>query len=163
MIWSKVLFFMMFPFIWLGGASFLLVIPLAAAVSLYCVCLFSSFFRCAFILSRANHQCHATVVTSFVKSSANLEKVTTYEKRTTIGVKKGTELLLSALGKTEIIRLYGLRRENYLRLGLPNMNARTIATMPITTSAHPPNRISQVVELMGENSTMKPATIDSSA
>lgn len=70
--------------------------------------------------------------------------------------------MLGALGKT-IIRLYDLRRENYLRLGLPNVNARTIATMPITTSAHPPNRISQVVELMGENSTMKPATIDSSA
>lgn len=74
MIWSKVLFFMMFPFTWLGGASFLLVIPLAAAVSLYCVCLFSSFFCCAFILSQANHQCHATIVTSFVKSSANLEE-----------------------------------------------------------------------------------------
>lgn len=56
--------------------------------------------------------------------------------------------MLGALGKT-IIRLYGLRRENYLRLGLPNVNARTIATMPIATSAHPPNRISQVVELMG--------------
>ena len=56
-----------------------------------------------------------------------------------IGVKKGTELLLGALGKTEIIRLYGLRRENYLRLGFPYMNARTIATIPITTSAHPPN------------------------
>ncbi|MDH7883460.1 hypothetical protein OB937_09280, partial [Bifidobacterium catenulatum subsp. kashiwanohense] len=35
---------------------------------------FSSFFCCAFILSRANHQYHATIVTSFVKSSANLEE-----------------------------------------------------------------------------------------
>ena len=54
--------------------SCFLFFPLAAAVSLYCVCLFSSFFCCAFILSRANHRCHVTVVTSFVKSSANLEK-----------------------------------------------------------------------------------------
>lgn len=55
--------------------SVFLSIPLAAAVSLCLLSIFfSSFFCCAFILRRASRQCHATIVTSFVKSSANLEK-----------------------------------------------------------------------------------------
>ena len=63
--------------------SVFLFIPLAAAVSLCLLSIFfSSFFCCAFILRRANRQCHAMIVTSFVKSSANLEeKVTSSEKR----------------------------------------------------------------------------------
>lgn len=63
--------------------SVFLSIPLAAAVSLCLLSIFfSSFFCCAFILRRANRQCHAMIVTSFVKSSANLEeKVTSSEKR----------------------------------------------------------------------------------
>ena len=63
--------------------SVFLFVPLAAAVSLCLLSIFfSSFFCCAFILRRANRQCHATIVTSFVKSSANLEeKVTSSEKR----------------------------------------------------------------------------------
>ena len=63
--------------------SCFLFFPLAAAVSLCLLSIFfSSFFCCAFILRRANRQCHAMIVTSFVKSSANLEeKVTSSEKR----------------------------------------------------------------------------------
>lgn len=63
--------------------SVFLSIPLAAAVSLCLLSIFfSSFFCCAFILRGANRQCHAMIVTSFVKSSANLEeKVTSSEKR----------------------------------------------------------------------------------
>ena len=63
--------------------SVFLFIPLAVAVSLCLLSIFfSSFFCCAFILRRANRQCHAMIVTSFVKSSANLEeKVTSSEKR----------------------------------------------------------------------------------
>ena len=57
-----------------------------------------------------------------VYSSVNLEeKVITCEgerPQTRKRKKKGTELLLGALGKTEIIRLYGLRREKLLALGL---------------------------------------------
>ena len=81
--------------------SVFLFIPLAAAVSLCLLSIFfSSFFCCAFILRRANRQCHATIVTSFVKSSANLEeRVSTYERRTTIGIGKRHRLLLGALGK----------------------------------------------------------------
>lgn len=59
--------------------SVFLFIPLAAAVSLCLLSIFfSSFFCCAFILRRANRQCHATIVTSFVKSSANLEEKVTF-------------------------------------------------------------------------------------
>ena len=59
--------------------SVFLSIPLAAAVSLCLLSIFfSSFFCCAFILRRANRQCHATIVTSFVKSSANLEEKVTF-------------------------------------------------------------------------------------
>ena len=83
--------------------SCFLFFPLAAAVSLCLLSIFfSSFFCCAFILRRANRQCHATIVTSFVKSSANLEeKVSTYERRTTIGIGKGHRLLLGALGNRD--------------------------------------------------------------
>ena len=59
--------------------SVFLSIPLAAAVSLCLLSIFfSSFFCCAFILRRASRQCHATIVTSFVKSSANLEEKVTF-------------------------------------------------------------------------------------
>ena len=59
--------------------SVFLFIPLAAAVSLCLLSIFfSSFFCCALILRRANRQCHATIVTSFVKSSANLEEKVTF-------------------------------------------------------------------------------------
>lgn len=59
--------------------SVFLFIPLAAAVSLCLLSIFfSSFFCCAFILRRASRQCHATIVTSFVKSSANLEEKVTF-------------------------------------------------------------------------------------
>ena len=59
--------------------SCFLFFPLAAAVSLCLLSIFfSSFFCCAFILRRASRQCHATIVTSFVKSSANLEEKVTF-------------------------------------------------------------------------------------
>lgn len=48
--------------------------------SVSCFSVLSSFFCCAFILSRSGRQCHATIVTSLVYSSVNLEeKVITCE------------------------------------------------------------------------------------
>lgn len=46
---------------------------------------------------------------------------------------------------------------------LPNVNARTIATMPSTTSAQPPKMIIQPVDATGQNSITQPATIEISA
>ena len=58
---------------------------------------------------------------------------------------------------------HALQRRRYLRRGLPKVKARTMATTPSTIRAQPPKRMSHAVELTGENSTMKPATIDNSA
>ena len=70
--------------------------------------------------------------------------------------------MLGALGKT-IIRLYGLRREKLLAIGLAERECahdRDDADYHKRASAeqNQPGRGAD-----GENSTMKPATIDSSA